>query len=351
MRHQQKGLTRLGLLLAAVIVTALAAFAFLRWRRVGFEWAEFAGTFRQLRWEWLAASIVLALLTYAGRALRWRVLLKPLRRDAKLWDLISATAIGFTAIVLFGRPGEFVRPYLIAIKEQVPFSSQVAAWCVERLYDVLIALLLFGFALSHVQHSGVAVGRRLEWLLRSGGYAAGAIGVLCLFILFAFGRYAPQMRQRILEALQFLPGHVYGRVEQAADAFVRGMEESGKRTVVSQLVLYSLAEWSLIVASYLCILRSVPATAHFTLTDVVLIVGFTAFGAVFQIPGVGGGTQVAIVVVLTELYRVPLEASSGLAILIWIATFVVIVPLGLLLAFHEGLTWGKLRGIRPEVQA
>jgi hypothetical protein len=129
------------------------------------------------------------------------------------------------------------------------------------------------------------------------------------------------------------------------------MEASGKRTVVSQLVLYSLAEWSLIVASYLCILRCVPATAQFTITDVVLIVGFTAFGAVFQIPGIGGGTQVAIVVVLTELYRLPLEASSGLAILIWITTFVVIVPPGLLLAFHEGLTWGKLRGIRPEVEA
>ena len=52
-----------------------------------------------------------------------------------LWRVFSATAIGFTAVVLFGRAGEPVRPYLIAKKEGVTFSSQVAAWVVERILD------------------------------------------------------------------------------------------------------------------------------------------------------------------------------------------------------------------------
>ena len=60
-------------------------------------------------------------------------------------NLLSATVIGFTAITLFGRPGEFVRPYLIALKEKVPVTSQLAAWLLERIFDLLMALLLFGF--------------------------------------------------------------------------------------------------------------------------------------------------------------------------------------------------------------
>jgi uncharacterized membrane protein YbhN (UPF0104 family) len=128
------------------------------------------------------------------------------------------------------------------------------------------------------------------------------------------------------------------------------MESTANRALVLQLVFYSLIEWALIVACYLCILRAVPATAGFHLNDALILVGLTAFGSVVQIPGIGGGAQVVIVLTLTELYRIQLEASSSLAILIWTVTFVVIVPIGLLLAFHEGLTWKKLRRIEKEAR-
>jgi hypothetical protein len=52
------------------------------------------------------------------------------------------------------------------------------------------------------------------------------------------------------------------------------------------------------------------------------------------------------VVVLTELFGMPLEVSSGMAVVLWAITFVVIVPFGLLLAFHDGLQWSKLRHLR-----
>ena len=91
--------------------------------------------------------------------MRWAVFLKPLKPHPSMRNLLSATVVGFTAITLFGRPGEFVRPYLIARKEQVPVTSQFAAWVLERIFDLLMALLLFAFALTRVQTSGLHVGR------------------------------------------------------------------------------------------------------------------------------------------------------------------------------------------------
>ena len=90
-------------------------------------------------------------------------------------NLLSATVIGFTAITLFGRPGEFVRPYLIAVKEQVPVTSQLAAWVLERIFDLLMALLVFAFALSRVQASGLHVGANLTWVLAVGGRIVGVL--------------------------------------------------------------------------------------------------------------------------------------------------------------------------------
>jgi hypothetical protein len=76
--------------------------------------------------------------------------------------------------------------------------------------------------------------------------------------------------------------------------------------------------------------------------------GFVAFGGVVQIPGVGGGTQVAAILVLTELYGVRVELAASFALLLWILTFVAIVPVGLGLALKEGLDWHSLRQIGQE---
>jgi len=87
---------------------------------------------------------------------------------------------------------------------------------------------------------------------------------------------------------------------------------------------------------------------HFTIVDVLILMGFVSFGAVVQIPGVGGGVQVVSVLVLTKIFGLPVEAATSLAVILWATTFVVIVPFGLVLALHEGLSWRKLRQLEQE---
>ena len=120
------------------------------------------------RWSWPPTS--------AGR-LRWEVMLRPLRKDASLWRIFTATVIGFTAVVLFGRAGEPVRPYLIAKKEGVSFSSQIAAWIVERMLDLLMVLLIFGIALTQISTSAIQPGPKIRVILEAGGYTRRVHGL------------------------------------------------------------------------------------------------------------------------------------------------------------------------------
>src|SRR5258708_444969 len=92
------------------------------------DWALFLRTFSTVNIPLSLAGLLVVMLTYAGGALRWQVMLNPIKRDSSFRRILVATIIGFTAVVLFGRAGELVRPYLIATKERVPFTSQVAAW-------------------------------------------------------------------------------------------------------------------------------------------------------------------------------------------------------------------------------
>ncbi len=137
----------------------------------------------------------MAAATYYGRALRWAVFLKPLKAHPSIRNLLSATVIGFAAVTLFGRPGELVRPYLIAVKERVPVSSQFAAWFLERIFDLLMALLIFGFALTRVHASGAHVGPRLAGVLAVGGRLAALAAVVLLAVLLSLRHFAEPIRR------------------------------------------------------------------------------------------------------------------------------------------------------------
>ena len=334
----------LGLVLAALLVLA-----YFRFRGTSFQWDLFWSNFSRIDWLWLSVSILLMLLSYPGRALRWEAMIRPLGAGVSVRKLTYDTAIGFTAIVLLGRAGELVRPYLISLRAGLPFSTQMAAWLLERIFDLLVVLLLFGFGLTRIPSHGLALGSGLQWVLSVGGYLAVGIGAICILLLVVFRNFSDAGQKRILGGVSFLPEKSYQRIERTLSAFVQGMRSTRNVRLLGLIVLYTVVEWAIIVESYWALFRSFPATSRFIFTDVVVFLGFVAFGSIVQIPGIGGGIQVASIVVLTQIYGVALEAATGVALFIWIVTFVVVVPIGFVCAFHEGIHWRKLRHLPEEV--
>jgi uncharacterized protein (TIRG00374 family) len=328
-----------------LIVAALGWFLYSQLRAQGFDWRLAIQSFLRLRPRWLLISLAPIWGTYLVRALRWAVFLKPVKPHPSLRNLLSATIIGFTAITLFGRPGEFVRPYLIARKERVPATSQLAVWVLERAFDLLMALLVFGFALARVTSSEVRVGPKLEWVLAVGGKITVLLSLAILILLLSFRHLAEPLRERLVRLLRFLPDRHWLRAEKILESFVLGVKSTRSDRALVAVVLYSLLEWVLIAACYWCLARAFADLATLGLVDVLIFMGFVSFGAAVQIPGIGGGIQVVSVVVLTELFGLRLEPATAFGILTWILTFVVAVPFGMILAVKEGLDWHSLRRI------
>jgi uncharacterized protein (TIRG00374 family) len=334
-------------LIVAALIGA-TAYSIWRWRESGFDWNGFAAALKHVDWSWLTTGSALVLATYLGRALRWEVMLRPLRPDASLWQILTATAIGFTAVVLFGRAGEPVRPYLIAKQAGVTFSSQIAAWIVERMLDLLMILLIFGIALTQVSSSSIQPGPKTRVILEAGGYTAGVTGAVSLALLIGLRQFRGAVQQRLLKGLSFLPAKALASIERVLASFEEGMQSTRQAGATLLLVLYTVLEWCVIAAAFWCVCRAFPATANLGLADVVILLGFVAFGSVVQIPGVGGGMQIATVLVLTEFFGVSIAAASGVALILWAISFVMIVPFGLVLAFHQGIQWRNLRHLQPE---
>jgi uncharacterized membrane protein YbhN (UPF0104 family) len=332
----------------ALGVALLAWFLYSQLASRGFDWRLATASVARLRWPWLLLSLGPIYATYPVRALRWAVFLRPLKRQPSVPRILAATVIGFTAITLFGRAGDFVRPYLIAVKEKVPVTSQIAAWLLERVFDLLMASLLLGFALTRVHGSGIQVGAKLAWVLTFGGRIVGAACGVVLVVLLSLRHFAEPARRRLIAAVRLLPEGWFYRVEGMIDALVQGVESTRSDAALVLIFLYSLVEWILIAACYWCVARAFAGIFIFTFVDVLILMGFVSFGGVIQIPGIGGGTQVAAVLILTELFGLRLEVATLFAFSIWFITFVAIVPIGLGLALKEGLDWHSLRQIGRE---
>jgi hypothetical protein len=187
-------------------------------------------------------------------------------------------------------------------------------------------------------------------VLATGGTIAAGLALGCVTILFASAQAAPLVSRLGRRSSTLLPHRFQAAFRTIVDSFVGAMSFAGSPRVVLELILFSVAEWFVILASIYSVLRACPPTAGMSLIDTAVFAGFVAFGSAVQIPGIGGGMQVAAVVVLTELFGHSLETATGMALLLWAASWLTVVPFGVLLAFHEGLRWGNLRHVSEEVQ-
>ncbi len=293
------------------LLAAALAFVIYRWRSSGFAWREFVDALRNVDWTWLALALVLILATYVGRALRWEVMLRPLRRTPAFAGFLAATSIGFTAVVLFGRAGEPVRPYLIAKKEGVSFSSQIAAWVVERMLDLLMILIIFGVALTQVSHSSIRSDPADRGDSQSRRRGGGRDGIGLPGAAVALRQFRGEVQQRLLDGLSFLPEALARLAPRRFwQPLAKGMQSTRSASFTLLLVLYTVLEWTVIAGCFYCVFRAFPATAGLGVTDIVIVLGFVAFGSVVQIPGVGGGMQIVTVLVLTEFYGVGLACGQ-----------------------------------------
>ncbi len=310
----------------------------------GFALERFTGTLKELDAGYSCLAIFFIILSYLGRAVRWEVMMRPLGTPLSFGKLIVATTVGFTAVVLLGRAGEFVRPWLIAKRSGSSFSAQVAIWVLERIYDLLIVILFFGYGLIYLTENGKSrgLGAELNWVLSMGGWVALAGGACCMGFLLLLRFMNGGQRAALAGAVRHLPGPVAERLRPVVENFLEGAAASCEGEVQGRVVLYTFLEWVIIAGCQWAVFQAFPVTRALGWSDVVSIVGLVSLGSVIQLPGIGGGMQVAAVAVLTQVYGVGLEAATSVALVLWVTTFVLVVPVGLWLGVKEGLKWNQI---------
>jgi uncharacterized protein (TIRG00374 family) len=306
-----------------------------------FDWAAFGQELEQVNWWVILAAVGVVFLADALRAVRWAIFLRPVQR-VNPKDLLAAQYIGFTGLALLGRPGEFIRPYIIAKRARLSFASQVAVWTVERIFDTSSVAIILSIDLLLAQN--------LRTFPQFASIRTGGITLVSLVALGAVGaflvwKYGTQIARKLEVGHQ--PSNIRHRIAFRIRAFGEGLHTIHDFSSFISVSALSLMIWMLIASAYWLVLHSYsdPELTTLTMAHAVLLMSGSVAGGILQLPVIGGGSQLATINLLLYLFNVnpdQPELATSCGILLWLVTFVSVTPLGLALARREHLSLRKI---------
>jgi uncharacterized protein (TIRG00374 family) len=338
-------------LITALVLVVLAGLVYLQvraWKK--FDWHRFWVATHNTNKFYLVAGVALVYADYILRAMRWKIMLRPVR-ETKTADLVAPTVIGFAGLALLGRPGEFIRPYLIARKVNLSMASQLAVWTVERIFDMgAFALIMAvnilwsrdslsrlpGFASSAHRH---VLGHEISSFTFFEAFAMALLAGVGLVALVAF-----RVRKNPATASRFFVG-LFGRISpkfghavgKRVLAFGEGLNTVKDMKSFFQLSALSIVIWLFIGFAYLAVTHaySIHKLSQMTLSSVFLLTAASVVGGILQLPVVGGGSQLATIGMLRGVFNLSPELATSCGIMLWLVTFMSVIPAGLAMARSE----------------
>jgi glycosyltransferase 2 family protein len=339
------------LFLAALAFGALAALTYLSRRRIhlgDFTWRRFIHAVAQANVRLLLLSVLAVYGAYALRALRWRRLSRYLGRSSFV-QVFNATVMGFAAIFILGRAGEPVRPLLLASKTRQPVASMFGVWVLERITDFGAAVALAALSLLVFAEKLADAGLNTDWVenARAGGWLLlGMLGATVVLMIYFRLHGAGVLERRLQYWHQ--AGGLKGWFAGIIAGFSEGLQAIRRPSDLLIAVFYTCAHWGLVTLIFFWTARAFAADfvqSDVTFPGAMLLLAVTLVGSVLQLPGVGGGAQVASFIALTTIFGVEQEPAAAIAIVLWLITFAAATLVGVPLLIHEGLSMGELRNL------
>lgn len=326
-------------LIAAVALVGLVLFAY---KHIHFDWRVFGEQLREADWKRIGFAIGLIYLAYVFRAARWALFVRPNKKVSTL-QVLGSQVIGFTAVALFGRLADLVRPYLVARRLNLPLGSQIAVYTVERMFDMGSMALIFSTVLLFA-HDSIALPHH-ELMVK-----VAKFGLLGTFALAAFaiavrvsGSVVAASARRLLHPIS---AGLAESVASKIQAFRDGLNtmESFKDFVIASAI--SLGMWVLITAAYLQTTHAFthsPELVGMTLPRCMLLMAASMGGSVVQLPVIGWFTTIGVTTTaMQKLLNVAWEPALGCGAVLLLVTFMSIIPVGLIWAQFEHVSLKKV---------
>jgi len=253
---------------------------------------------------WLAVAVLVYGLELGARVVRWRALLSHTGENVGLGNATSAFIIGYAANNVFpAKLGELVRVDLISRLSGIPRMASLGTVVVERIFDILLILLMAGISIGLLVLPETLDLNRL----RSGMILLGALTALLMVTGVCLVRSRINSGWNLGPAMHVRLGNL-----------VRGIQILTSPGQCGRILGFSLLIWALnAVAMWLIVFAF---GVSLSLLQTLLLMGIVGLAAVLPAPPAGLGVLQYAFTLVFELLGKPsaigLVASAAVQVVL-----------------------------------
>jgi uncharacterized protein (TIRG00374 family) len=329
-------------------VLCLLATALLWWFGRNLDWSEVGHAVGNSDPFLLIVAVLIISAAYFVRAFRWGALLKPLSA-ARFSDLFAATAIGFSAVFLLGRAGEFVRPVVLSMRDpRVRPSASIVTIVVERIYDMSAVALMFAINLIWFKPP-FAVDIPFDRIRNAGWGLLGAtiLGIVFLIWFRWKSSVVTGFFERLFTSWSFIPRKVSDLVLRLLEQLAQALRVLVNLTELFETIGWTALLWLGVAVANLLVMHAFHLKVGLGAT--IFVLGWSLVGSLVPTPGGAAGAFHAATAAGLLFLGVKKETAAALSIVMHLVDFGPAVLFGVFYVIRGDLSLTKLRTmISPE---
>ena len=334
-------------LIFGLVIALIALYYTLR----NVSFSEVISSFKEMDYIYILPAIVIILLSYVFRAYRWQALLESSLK-VNVGGLYSPMMVGFMGNFLPARAAEILRPYLLSKKYDITFTAAFASIVMERLFDMIILLLIFIWVFwfeadafsSNIEFSGFSV---QEMAIKFGQICVLAVIALMVFIYLLLN-HKKKVMKIVGWFLGFMNEKWADKIKHLLDEFTTVCEVVKNFGTLAKISVYSALVW---VANIFWVYplyfafdlqyKTIPSLLILGVMVAILI-------SILPTPGFLGSYNAGIVIALHEVMGESEIKSVSLGMVGWALFAGVILAGGLYFIFHEHMSLKDLASVKRE---
>lgn len=276
---------------------------------------------------WLVIPVVIiSLLSHLSRAMRWKLLMKPLDYRPSLKNVFSVVMVGYLANAAIPRLGEVLKCTLLARYEKLHFDKLVGTIIVERMFDLLCYIIFIGLTvLIQIDLVGGYVKSKLSSVADTAGLPVWTKLLILTLVITSVIWLLRYLRKKF-------PG---SKLILKINSFVRGLIE-GVKTIKELkerklFLAHTLFIWSMYLLQIYIGFSVMESTSHLGIRPAFSVLTLATL-AMIATPG-GIGSFPIFVKETLLIYGILSPAGTAFGWLLWGANtgIVIITGLGALL--------------------
>ena len=251
---------------------------------------------------YLFLVIFLFTLSNISRALRWRMMLKPIGINASFFSSFNSIMLGYFANLGLPRVGEFVRAAALAKKENVKFDKVMGTIVLDRIIDVISLLIVFVVTIL------ISSGKLLNFIRDNGDLSDKMMKIINNPVYWFFGVSFLILVFFILKSNKFKNSFIGIKILNFIQGILTGIKSIKSIKKPGIFIFHSIFIWVMyFMMNYVGFLAFEP-TSGLGIDAAIVVFTFGSLGMVIPSPG-GMGTYHFLVIEALKLFGI--SGSNG----------------------------------------